>query len=386
MAETLSGVNGEILRWAREFYNMNAEDAAKAIGVDVERYCNWEAGTDHPTYAKLRKISEVFRKPSAVFFFPTPPQLPPIKGDLRTLPDDVVNRFSKNIIIQFEKAKVYQMSLKELYSDRESIFMHKDAFPADATALCDYFRTALAFPIAAQKARKSTKVVFEIYREKFYDLGIYVFKESFRDNSISGLCVADSQFPVIMINNSISFARQIFTLFHELYHLIKDTSGAEIIRDDYYVMLNQAQSDIEHSCDTFANMFLVPPDDFQVELQKTRLDEHGIEELAKLYSVSREAIMYKLWKLGKITSDDYTALKEAFYGEAIREKKPKKDGTSGGGNYYSTKLSYLGQRYTGEVFKQYFSGKIDSIRASEMLQSKVDHLPRLESAYFRGVG
>ena len=41
---------------------------------------------------------------------------------------------------------------------------------------------------------------------------------------------------------------------------------------------------------------------------------------------------------------------------------------------------------TGEVFKQYFSGKIDSIRASEMLQSKVDHLPRLESAYFRGVG
>ena len=168
MAETLSGVNGEILRWAREFYNMNAEDAAKAIGVDVERYCNWETGTDHPTYAKLRKINEAFRKPSAVFFFPTPPQLPPIKGDLRTLPDDVVNRFSKNIIIQFEKAKVYQMSLKELYSDRESIFMHKDAFPADATALCDYFRTALAFPIAAQKARKSTKVVFEIYREKFY--------------------------------------------------------------------------------------------------------------------------------------------------------------------------------------------------------------------------
>ena len=43
MAEALSGVNGEILRWAREFYNMNAEDAAKAIGVDVERYHNEEA-------------------------------------------------------------------------------------------------------------------------------------------------------------------------------------------------------------------------------------------------------------------------------------------------------------------------------------------------------
>lgn len=53
-------------------------------------------------------------------------------------------------------------------------------------------------------------------------------------------------------------------------------------------------------------------------------------------------------------------------------------------NYY-TKLSYLGSRYTGDVFSQYFSGKIDSYRASEMLHSKVDHLPKLESVYFRGV-
>ena len=61
------------------------------------------------------------------------------------------------------------------------------------------------------------------------------------------------------------------------------------------------------------------------------------------------------------------------------------DGQSGGGNHYYTQLTYLGQRYAGDVFKQYFSGKIDSVRASEMLQSKVDHLPNLETVYFRGV-
>lgn len=382
MAESLSGVNGEIIRWAREFYNMEVEEAAKAIGVDVQRYISWENGTGHPTYAKLKKISEIFRKPSAVFFLPSPPQLPSIRGDLRTLPDEVINKFSKNVIIQFEKAEVYQMSLQELYGDRNSIFMYKDEFPTNVQELCNYFRSALAFPIATQKAKRNTKVVFDIYRDKFYDLGIYVFKESFKDNSISGLCINDGQFPIIMINNSMSFARQIFTLFHELYHLISNTSGAAIIRDDYYVMLDKTQSDIEHACDTFANMFLVPPEDFQIELQKAPLDEQRIVELSKLYSVSREAIMYKLWKLGKITSEDYSALKETFYGDAIREKK---DSPSNGGSYYSNKLSYLGKRYTGEVFKQYFAGKIDNIHASSMLQSKVDHLPRLESAYIRGV-
>ena len=386
MAEAMLGVNGEIIRWAREYYNMQPDEAAMAIGVDLQRYSNWETGQEFPTYTKLKKISEVFRKPSAIFFFPEPPSLPPIKGDLRTLPTDVINRFSKNIIVQFEHAEVYQMSVKELYPERKSILTQRDTFPSDMTALCNYIRHLLSFPLSAQKARKNTKIVFEIYRERFYDLGIYVFKDSFRDNSVSGLCINDATHPVILINNSMSFARQIFTLFHELYHLISGTSGAEIIRDDFYVALEPAQEQSERDCDIFANTFLIPHDDFVAELAKQPLTEEYIEHLAKLYSVSREAIMYTLLKMGKITSADYDALREIFYGEAIRNQKQPGGNNKSGGNYYSTKLSYLGQRYTGDVFKQYFSGRIDSVRASEMLHSKVDHLPRLEAAFFRGVG
>ena len=383
LAETLSGVNGEIIRWAREFYNISQDEAAQAIGVDISRYMNWENGTEHPTYAKLKKISDVFRKPSAVFFFPEPPQLPSIKGDLRTLPDEIVNSFSKNVIIQFEKAKVYQLSLEELYGSKESIIAQRSGFPKDIDQLCSFFRMQLEFPISSQKARKSTKVVFEIFREKFYDLGIYVFKDAFKDNRISGICLNDDHFPVIVINNSMSFARQIFTLFHELYHLISDTSGAEIIRDDYYVALDDQQTEIERACDVFANTFLVPMDDFKQELNKKPINEDRIEELAKLYSVSKEAIMYKLYTMGMMTPVEYNDLKEFFYGDAIRNKDKRQK--TNGGNPYNTRLSYLGNKYAGDVFKQYFAGKIDSIRASEMLQSKVDHLPNLETVYFRGV-
>ena len=384
MAETLSGVNGEIIRWARERYNMSPDEAARAIGVGLSRYMNWEAGTEHPTYAKLKKISDVFHRPSAVFFFPEPPQLPSIKGDLRTLPDEIVNSFSKNVIIQFEKAKVYQLSLEELYGKKESIIAQRSSFPKDIEQLCSFIRTQLEFPVSAQKARRSTKVVFEIFREKFYDLGIYVFKDAFRDDRISGICLNDDHFPVIIINNSMSFARQNFTLFHELYHLISDTSGAEIIRDDYYIALNDTQTEIEKACDSFANAFLVPMDDFKQQLKKKPLNEDRIEELSTLYSVSKEAIMYKLYMMGKMTPAEYNDLKEFFYGDAIRNGAKRK-GQSGGGNHYYTQLTYLGQRYAGDVFKQYFSGKIDSVRASEMLQSKVDHLPNLETVYFRGV-
>ena len=384
MAETLSGVNGNIIRWARENYNMSPDDAASAIGVDVSRYINWENGVEYPTYAKLKKISDVFRKPSAVFFFPEPPQLPPIKGDLRTLSDAVINSFSKNIIIQFEKAKVYQISLQELYGEKESIISQRNTFPKDINQLCEYFRNQLAFPLPTQKARKNAKVVFEIFRDKFYDLGIYIFKDAFKDNQVSGICLNDEHFPVIIINNSMSFARQIFTLFHELYHLISDTSGAEIIRDDYYIALSDQQTETERKCDAFANAFLVPIDDFMQELMKKTLDEDRIEELSVLYSVSKEAIMYKLYKIGRLTPEEYNELKEFFYGDAIRNGNKSKE-ESGGGNHYYNHISYLGQRYTGAVFNDYFSGRIDNVRASEMLQCKIDHLPTLETVFFRGM-
>lgn len=217
MAEALTGVNGKIIRWAREYYNMTPDEAAVAIDVDLPRYLSWEEGTEHPTYAKLKRISDVFHKPSAVFFLPEPPDIPSVRGDLRTLPNVVINRFSKSVIIQLEKAKVYQLNLQELYGNKKSIIANRRTFPKDTHRLCEYLREKLEFPISAQKARKNTKVVFNYFRDKFYDLGIYVFKDAFKDDGVSGISMNDDFFPVIIINNSMSYARQIFTLFHELY-------------------------------------------------------------------------------------------------------------------------------------------------------------------------
>lgn len=385
MAEVLTGVNGQILRWARESYNMSTSETAMAIGIDEQRYIKWEKGEEFPTYAKLKKISDVLHKPSALFFFPEPPKIPSIKGDLRTLSSEVSNHLSKQVIRQFEKARAYQMDLRELYGEKQSILAMRHTFPTDRTKLCEYFRKVLDFSISAQKNRRSDKIVFEIFREKLYEVGIYVFQDAFKDNSISGLCLNDTQYPIIIINNAMSFARQNFTLFHELYHLIADTSGAEIIRDDYYIYLDEQQSYVEKSCDAFANEFLVPMTDFQVELEKRSIDETHIAELSELYSVSKEAIMYKLYTMKLITPEQYSALKETFYGDAIRNGTRMDGAEKTGGNYYYSKLSYLGSRYTGDVFRQYFSGKIDTLRVSEMLHSKIDHLPKLEIAFFRGV-
>ncbi|MDO5558282.1 MAG: XRE family transcriptional regulator [Oscillospiraceae bacterium] len=383
MSEVLTGVNGKIIKWARERYNMSCEEAASSIGVDVSKYCNWENGLDFPTYAKLKKISDVFKRPSAIFFFPNPPALPQVKADLRTLPNEVVSMLSKNVIKQIEKAKAYQINLQELYgNDRYSILQKREEFPKNITHLSSYFRALLSISIASQKNISSDKEVFEMYRDKFYMVGIYVFKDSFKDDSVSGLCVNDYHYPIIIINNSMSFSRQNFTLFHELYHLISNTSGADIIRDDYYTYLNKAQTSSERSCDIFANEFLIPSFDFENEIKKCKLNDQRICDLSTLYSVSKEAIMFKLLKMNIISHMEYDSLKETFYGDALRIQS--KGTHKSGGNHYYKMLSYLGNNYTKDVFNSFRSGRIDNIRASEMLNSKVDHLHQLENVFYRG--
>lgn len=158
---------------------MSEEEAAYSIGIDIDRYINWEKGVDFPTYAMLKKVGNVFKKPTAIFFFPEPPSLPDIKADLRTLPSSISSSFSKYIIRQFELAQVYQLNLKDLYGDRISLIQRIRTENVNINDLCDEIREELAFPIAAQKARKSDKVVFEIFREKLYEIGVYVFKCDF---------------------------------------------------------------------------------------------------------------------------------------------------------------------------------------------------------------
>ena len=86
-----------------------------------------------------------------------------------------------------------------------------------------------------------------------------------------------------------------------------ERNNTEISDTDFYSMLDEGQSNVEHNCDSFANSFLIPLDDFKQELAKSPIDEKRIEELARLYSVSREAVMYKLLTLGEITNNDYAA-------------------------------------------------------------------------------
>ena len=176
------------------------------------------------------------------------------------------------------------------------------------------------------------------WRETFENNGIFVFKDAFNYDKISGFCLYNKEFPIIYLNNSMPETRQIFTLFHELAHLIFGVGGIDTLDDRFLGRLSPGDKQIEVFCNEFAGKFLVPDNHFDSQIYGCEINEEVISSLAERYSVSREVILRKLL--------DRNIIDRRFYQEKAEEwieiaKESRRRG--GGGNYYYKKISYLGK-------------------------------------------
>lgn len=365
-------VNNDILVWARQELNITQEEVADRMGRNIEDIINWEEGKDYPTYAQLEKLAyTIYKRPLAVFFFPNIPNIPKNNGKFRTLDNEIFNEIPTRIIELMNQARVMQLNLQELDSNSRiritelELDIHEQNF-------YEKLRDVLGVDIELQKKAKNMSDAFEMWRSAFYECGVYVFKEAFKDNSFSGFCLYDIKYPVIYINNSMSYSRQIFTLFHELCHILIKTSGIDKANDDYISRLELDNRKLEMICNMFAGKFLVPTNDLLKLIDNVEINEKNIEKLSKKYSVSRDVILRKLLDIGKISKEAYEKKHSDYQDEMYR--KPI---NNGGGNYYNTKKAYLGENYINDVCSNYYSGKIDLYETANYLNVRVEAIPQL---------
>ncbi len=365
-------INNDILVWARQELNITQEEVADRMGRNIEDIVNWEEGKDYPTYAQLEKLAyTIYKRPLAVFFFPNIPNIPKNNGKFRTLDNEIFNEIPTRIIELMNQARVMQLNLQELDSNSRiritelELDIHEQNF-------YEKLRDVLGVDLELQKKAKNMSDAFEMWRSAFYECGVYVFKEAFKDNSFSGFCLYDIKYPVIYINNSMSYSRQIFTLFHELCHILIKTSGIDKANDDYISRLELDNRKLEMICNMFAGKFLVPTNDLLKLIDNVEINEKNIEKLSKKYSVSRDVILRKLLDMGKISKEAYEK-KHSDY----QEEMYRKPINSGGGNYYNTKKAYLGENYINDVCSNYYSGKIDLYETANYLNVRVEAIPQL---------
>ena len=229
MAEYMKGINPAIIKWARERSGYSLQDIAKFFKKDTETISNWESGSSAPTYVQLEKLADKCKRPIALFFFPEVPQEPDLR-DQFSLRSSEIEKLNPRIHVLLRQAAARQISLMELNmgaNPAESrIFRDLHAQLDDSvTALARRARGYLDINVETQASWKSPTEALEIWRDSIQEAGIFVFKDAFQDNFVDGFSLVHEQFPVIYLNNSRPHVRQIFSLLHELAHLLLGENG-----------------------------------------------------------------------------------------------------------------------------------------------------------------
>ena len=98
-------INPDILVWARERAGLSPEEATQKF----KRISDWEAGASAPTYPQLEQLSDAFKVPIAVFFFPDRPEVPSINETFRTLPEAEIDQLPRRVRMLLRKAKAFQL-------------------------------------------------------------------------------------------------------------------------------------------------------------------------------------------------------------------------------------------------------------------------------------
>ena len=379
MAVERMPITPEVITWARERLGYSL-DALASKRPDFKKIAEWERGDSRPTYRQLELLAKQLSAPVAIFFFPEPPDAPNIEETFRTLSTAQFAEIPPSIRKLLHKARAFQLGLAELNDGRNparKIVTRDLRFSVDdsVTFMAQQVRDYLGVSLSDQFNWNHVHIALKAWRTTFFNVGVTVFKDAFRELGYGGFSLYDEEFPIIYVNDSYPGTRQVFTLFRELAHLLFHTSGME--KDVAFRRPFSADKRrIEATCSRLAAAILVPDDAFAKEISCCTADTALADTLARKFCVSRELIYRRFRDHGLVTDSQYEAAMQKWGSQLVKPRG------GSGGNYFRRKIAYLGEEYITLAFKRFYQDRIDEEELADYLAIKPKYIDQLEDALF----
>jgi Zn-dependent peptidase ImmA (M78 family) len=191
-------------------------------------------------------------------------------------------------------------------------------------------------------------------------------------------------FPVIALNGKDAITGKLFSLMHELAHILLD--GDDSANEPVHILRAISAGSHHESDETFCNRVsaatLVPEDDLLAQPPvsnanaQTEWSDATLRALSDRYRVSREALLLRLLLLGKTSNGFYQRKRRQFAAEQ-RERTEREKDRSGGGDYYRQKVRDLGRSFVLTVANAYEQGEISSRDVTAFLDAQLGQVPKL---------
>jgi Zn-dependent peptidase ImmA (M78 family) len=336
-------VTPSVLRWAIEESGYSTEDIAQAVGVRLSVLERWVSGEQKPTLTHARKLASKLHRPFAALLLPAPPESPPLPVEFRH-PIGDRRELNPNERRHLRRAARFQEVLSWLARELEIERPRTPLASVDdnPVLVANAARDVLRITTTDQKGWASPSVAFDEWRTALERTGHLVFLFSLGKDSSRGFSLWDDFAPVVAVNTAWNESARIFTLFHEMGHLITRTSSACLES----VRTTSGTDPIERWCERFAAAVLMPSKDVETTLRQYGWRLGGqittlaiAKSLATLYKVSLRAAVIRLIELNVAAW--------ALYDEIppISDKKPP-GGGGGGRSRTQIREDQFGDRVT----------------------------------------
>jgi Zn-dependent peptidase ImmA (M78 family)/DNA-binding XRE family transcriptional regulator len=287
MTQTLKTLASRLAEF-RALAKVSQADLGRSMGVSASLISHWEAGTRTPSQPQLMALcrhlgvsldyvlNETVRP---VFSFRA-------KCTLKADQQAAVNRA---LLDATEQTYFIESILRMAKKPVQTFTLRADFSMPQVSDLAKTFRETL---------KLNKRATLSELKQALAEWGIYVFEWEL-PYQISGMSYRGA-LTVIFINRRHDRTRRLFTLAHELAHVIFHLDRG----DDTSTSISEIASNRdpkEKEANRFASEFLIPERELRAVVQTfgDRLDDPSVmEAVARSFHVSRDAVFYRLADLG----------------------------------------------------------------------------------------
>ena len=344
-----------VLRWAAERTHLSEV----ALAHRFPKWPQWREGEAQPTLKQLEAFARFTHTPFGYFFLLEPPQIALPVPDFRTHRDTPLAAPSTDLLDTLYLSQQRQEWFRE-YAQWHGLTVmdwvgsgNIQGSPEDAA---EHLREVLALSIAERQRLPTWTEALRQLISKSEDAGVLVMGSSVVGTNshrkldveeFRGFALSDDLAPLIFLNAADSKSAQMFTLAHELAHLLLGKSGVSDTQAGRVPDLA-----IERWCNRVAAELLMPLDETRRAINHDTSIEGEIRRLARKFKVSTLVALRRLFDANQI---DEPTLWQLYHSEVERLQTIER--ASGGGDFYRTLSARTGKRFARALVASALEGQ-----------------------------
>jgi Zn-dependent peptidase ImmA (M78 family) len=377
MVSSQANINPDLLTFSRERIGYDIPDIAEKLQVKEEKWISWERGEQKPTTNQLIRIADYLDRTPAFFYLNSLPDEKQPLSEFRTINNNFIVSGTPKLRTAIREARRNRETLLELYSDQRKTpepIPSLNIFEGTIQEKSEEIRKWLGITIEKQNSWKSSSEALTRWKTLLEERDIYVVQFPYVDiDECRGFALWEERFPIIGINSKDSYNARIFTLVHELAHILYRDSV--LINDSLVEYFSDGRT-LEQKCNRLAAEILVPENELVKEFDSKNTSMSEVKRLSRIFRVSGYVLLIRLKTVQLISEEVYEAIKPEF---SFYDSSGK---GSDGGNAYYNQIVRKGRLYLKTAFQSYFDSQITVAELANLTDWKVPNLNELAAKTF----